>query len=218
MARHFSGLILLVLFIACGGSSEKSEVGATWGERLGYPNDKRVLILHADDIGMCYEANVAVKSYLTEDFIQSASAMVPCPWFNEIADWYREHATEDIGLHLTLTSEWEVYRWGPVADPGNVPGLLDPHGYLWPEVVDVVKSASAAEVEKEIRAQVERSISLGIRPGHLDTHMGTLYASAPFTELTSGWQQNTEFPPWRSSLRRRWWSGSGIKATPSMNG
>lgn len=183
MARRFAGILVLGLFIACGGgSSERSEAGSTWGERLGYPKEKRVLILHADDIGMCYEANVAAKSYLTGDFIQSASAMVPCPWFDEIAAWYRENPEEDVGLHLVLTSEWKHYRWGPVADPQNVPGLLDPDGYLWREVIDVVEHASAAEVEKEIRAQVERSIAQGIRPGHLDTHMGTLYASAAFTE------------------------------------
>ncbi|MDP6836113.1 MAG: polysaccharide deacetylase family protein [Candidatus Marinimicrobia bacterium] len=182
MARHFTGILLLGLFIACTGSSENSEASATWGERLGYAKDKRVLILHADDIGMCYEANVAAKDYLIGDFIQSASAMVPCPWFDEIADWYRENSEEDVGLHLALTSEWDYYRWGSVSRATDVPGLIDPDGYLWREVIDVVKHASGTEVEKEIRAQVERSISRGIRPGHLDTHMGTLYASTAFTE------------------------------------
>ncbi|MBI4604193.1 MAG: polysaccharide deacetylase family protein [Planctomycetes bacterium] len=153
----------------------------TWAARLGYPPEKRVLILHADDIGMCYEANQAAKACLEGGRIQSAAAMVPCPWFDEIAAWYKEHPDLDVGLHLALTSEWRHYRWGPVAPRHEVPGLVDPDGYLWRSVLDVATRARAAEVEKEIRAQVERALSRGIRPGHLDTHMGTLYARLDFT-------------------------------------
>lgn len=81
----------------------------TWAERLGYPPGKRVLILHADDIGMCFEANEAAKRYLSAGDIQSAAAMAPCPWFDEFAAWYREHPDVDVGLHLALTSEWRYY-------------------------------------------------------------------------------------------------------------
>jgi hypothetical protein len=155
--------------------------GETWAEKLGYPSDKIVLMLHADDIGMCYEANQAAKDYLTNGHIQSAAMMVPCPWFNEIAGWYKEHPQFDMGLHLAMNSEWKWYRWGPVAGQDKVPGMCDSDGYLWRGVLDTAMHASGEEIEAEIRAQVERAISRGIRPSHIDTHMGTLYARLDYT-------------------------------------
>ena len=92
-----------------------------------------------------------------------------------------ENPTEDVGLHLTLTSEWKTYRWGPVSDPEEVSGLIDPDGKMWHEVIQVVQHATAEEVEKEIRAQIEKAITMGYKPDHLDTHMGTLYGSHEFT-------------------------------------
>ena len=173
-------LLSLLLLWACPQAS--SLAAGTWAERLGYPPGKRVLILHADDVGMCHEANQSAKRYLEKGHVQSAAAMAPCPWFDEFADWYRKHPEMDVGLHLTLTSEWKLYRWGPVSPRAEVPGLVDPDGYLWRSVLGVATHASAREVETEIRAQVEKALSRGIRPGHLDTHMGTLYARPDYTK------------------------------------
>lgn len=170
-------------FVLALASGTFGEDGPTWAERLGYPAGKRVLILHADDIGMCYEANEAAKRYLPAGDIQSAAMMVPCPWFNEIAHWYSEHPEHDMGLHLAMNSEWKWYRWGPVAQKADVPGMLDPDGYLWNDTLKTAIKASAAEIDKEIRAQLERAISRGIRPSHIDTHMGTLYARPDYTEV-----------------------------------
>ena len=156
--------------------------GENWAEKLGYPVNSKVVMLHADDIGMCSEANEAVIPYLLNDQIQSAAAMVPCPWFNDIADWYKKHPEEDIGLHLTLTSEWKNYRWGPVSNPSNVPELIDPEGYMWRGVIDVASRAPVTTVEKEVRAQIERAYERGIKPGHIDTHMGTLYSKVEYAE------------------------------------
>ena len=156
--------------------------GKNWAEKLGYPVDSKVVMLHADDIGMCSEANEAVIPYLLNDQIQSASAMVPCPWFNDIADWYMKHPEMDIGLHLTLTSEWKNYRWGPVSNPSSVPELIDPEGYLWRRVIDVASRTPVAIIEKEVRAQIERAYKRGIKPGHIDTHMGTLYSKVEYAE------------------------------------
>jgi hypothetical protein len=156
--------------------------GETWAEKLGYPSGKIVLILHADDIGMCYEANQAAKDYLSAGRIQSAAMMVPCPWFNEIADWYKQHPQHDMGLHLAMNSEWKWYRWGPAAGKERVPGMCDKDGYLWRSVLDTATHATGAEVEAEIRAQLERALSRGIRPSHIDTHMGTLYARLDYTK------------------------------------
>jgi chitin disaccharide deacetylase len=102
--------------------------------------------------------------------------MVPCPWLTEVAAYAQQHPDADLGLHLTLTSEWEGYRWGPVAPRDIVRGLLDGGGYLpregiWPR-------ASAEDVEREIRAQLDHAIEMGIHPTHLDSHMGTLSVSA----------------------------------------
>lgn len=155
----------------------------TWAEKLGWPRGSKVLILHADDIGMCEEANTAAERMLTNNEIQSAAVMVPCPNAKEFLEWANDHSELDIGLHLTLTSEWKTYRWGPITDKAQVPGLLDGTGHFWHEVPQVVAHASPEEVEQEIRAQIRRSIAWGHRPSHIDTHMGTLYGSTPYVQV-----------------------------------
>jgi chitin disaccharide deacetylase len=172
--------ILLLLILEAGSSNMGKNRYAndaqplTWAEKLNFPKGKKVIMLHADDIGMCEEANIAAINYLKNDNIQSAAVMMPCLYAADMIEWAKKNPKEDIGLHLTLTSEWKTYRWGPVA--AEVPSLLDPDKKLWRDVPGVVAHASAAEVEKEIRAQIEKSIALGYRPDHIDTHMGTLYA------------------------------------------
>jgi predicted glycoside hydrolase/deacetylase ChbG (UPF0249 family) len=173
--------IFAAALVAVGATNALAQ--ETWAEKLGFPAGKKVLLIHADDIGMCYEANEAAKQALEGGWYQSAAAMVPCPWFNEFANWYKEHPQYDVGLHLALTSEWKWYRWGPVAPKNEVPGLLDKDGYLHRDVVSVALNAKPAEVEKEIRAQLARAVSRGVKPSHIDTHMGTLYARPDFTEV-----------------------------------
>lgn len=160
----------------------KREPG-NWAERLGYPAGKKVIMLHADDAGMCEEANIATKKYLEEGHIQSAAAMPPCPWFEDMIEWAKVHPDMDVGLHLTLTSEWKTYRWTSVSPPDEVPGLIDEEGMLWRKVIDVAQNATVEEVEKEVRAQIEKSIAMGYRPDHIDTHMGTLYARPDFAKV-----------------------------------
>jgi predicted glycoside hydrolase/deacetylase ChbG (UPF0249 family) len=181
----FASLFLLVLFSAfafiqpslTGGDAKK-----TWAEKLGFPKDKTVLLLHMDDIGMCPEANTAAENYINNKQLMSAAVMMPCPNAAAFIEWAKKHPVPDIGLHLALTSEWKNYRWPSVMDPSKVPGLIDSHGKLWPEVPDVVTHASANEVETEIRAQIEKCIALGYRPTHIDTHMGTLFGRADYTK------------------------------------
>ena len=176
--RWGAWIVLILSPVVAGPASAE-----TWAEKLGYPAGKKVLLLHADDIGMCYEANQAAKSYLEKRHMQSAAVMVPCPWFNEFADWAAKNSRFDVGLHLTLTSEWKFYRWGPVAGREAVPSLVDSEGYLHRRTADAARSGTPADVEKELRAQIERALSRGLRPGHLDTHMGVLYTRPDFTAV-----------------------------------
>lgn len=173
-----SALILGVFFSAC--SSDKIVTNA---EKLGYPAGSKVILLHCDDAGMCDEANIAVRHYFETGDIQSAAVMVPCPYAEELIEWAKTQDSPDIGVHLTLTSEWKDYRWGPVADPSAVPGLIDPEGKLWHDVPQVVMSSSAAEVETEVRAQIDKVLAMGFTPTHIDTHMGTLYGSKEYLEV-----------------------------------
>ena len=160
-----------------GGAAEE---GKTLVERLGFKRDDRLLMVHADDLGMCHSVNAASTRALTDGIVSSGSVMVPCPWFPEIATWAREHPDADLGLHLTLTSEWRHYRWRPVSPPDAVKSLIDPDGFLWRSVADVVKNAKPAEVETEIRAQIQRARQFGMKPTHVDSHMGTLFAHRAF--------------------------------------
>jgi predicted glycoside hydrolase/deacetylase ChbG (UPF0249 family) len=173
----FAAIVLAVL----GPRAAAQSATKTWAERLGWQADRRVVIFHADDTGMCYEANQAAQRALAQGEYRSASAMVPCPWFNQMADWCAAHPQYDVGLHLTLTSEWKYYRWGPVAPYDQVKGLLDPLGYFYRNVPSVVLSAKPEEVAAEIRAQLARARKLGMKPSHIDTHMGTLYARPEYT-------------------------------------
>jgi predicted glycoside hydrolase/deacetylase ChbG (UPF0249 family) len=173
------------LFPGCTQNDRTSSVDAphkTWSEKLGYPEGKKVLLLHMDDLGMCPEANAAGKQYIENKQILSGAVMMPCPEAAAFIAYANEHPETDIGLHLTLTSEWKTYRWPSVTDPAKVPGLIDPDGKMWHEVPDVVRHASADEVETEIRAQIEKSLALGHRPSHIDTHMGTLYGSPEYAK------------------------------------
>lgn len=149
---------------------------------LAHAGDKK-LILHADDFGMSHSVNAAIGELLEKGKISSASVMMPCPWVPEVVAWAKKNPKADLGLHLTLTSEWKTLRWGPVAPSDKVEGLLDPDGYLWPDVRSAAMNATAQEVETELRAQIEKAKQMGLRFTHLDTHMGTLYARPDFFEV-----------------------------------
>lgn len=190
--RNLIQIILVAIFCSLLGCSQPDSNGTavdgketkqTWAKKLGYPEGKKILLLHMDDIGMCPEANTAAEQYIVNKQILSAAVMMPCPNAESFIAWAKNHPEADIGLHLTLTSEWKTYRWPSVTDVEKVPGLIDPQGNLWPEVPDVVSHASAAEVETEIRAQIEKCLALGYMPTHIDTHMGTLYGTLEYVKV-----------------------------------
>jgi len=157
--------------------------GLTLAEQLGFKKEDRLLILHADDLGMCHAVNVASIKGMAEGIVTCGSVMVPCPWFPEIAAWARSNPDADLGLHLTLNSEWQYYRWRPVSPWDKVRGLIDKEGFMWRDVASVRENAKAEEVEMELRAQIERALEFGMKPTHIDTHMGTCFSRPDFFEV-----------------------------------
>ena len=168
-----TGAIALLFVVATGLEAQTKTVA----ERLGYPADAKLLIVHADDLAVAHSVNAASFDALDKGAVTSASIMVPCPWLTEVGTYAKNHPDADLGLHLTLTSDWKIYRWGPVESKDKVPSLLDPAGYLWSEVAAAARSIKPEEAEREIRAQVQHAVAAGIHPTHLDTHMGTLIAT-----------------------------------------
>jgi hypothetical protein len=165
-------LLLLTLSAATVAAQTRSIA-----ERLGYPAGSKLLILHADDLGVAHSENVASLDALDRGAVSSASVMIPTPWVSEVAAYARTHPNADIGLHLTLTSEWETYRWGSVEGRDKVASLLDSAGTFPNDESIVAKMAKPAEVDRELRAQVERALALGIHPTHIDSHMGSLFTT-----------------------------------------
>ncbi|RKX35313.1 MAG: hypothetical protein DRP64_19425 [Verrucomicrobia bacterium] len=176
--KRWAAIALALTTVCRTGADAQTEA-----EKLGFPAGKKVVMLHADDAGMCEAANLATAQLLDADQIQSAAIMMPCPSAEKFVQWAIAHPKKDVGLHLTLTSEWKEYRWSSITPSNEVPGLIDSDGMLWSDVPDVVKHASPQEVETEIRAQIDRSIALGYRPDHIDTHMGTLYGHPDYVEV-----------------------------------
>jgi len=168
-------LAISALSLIC--ASVLSAQQQTVAERLGYPRDAKLLIIHADDLGFAHSADAASFDALNSGAITSASIMMPTPWVTEVAAYAKAHPDADLGLHLTLTSEWETYRWDGLAPTDKVPSLYDPDGTLPNDEGIVAKRAKPEEVERELRAQVDRALALGIRPTHLDSHMGSLFTT-----------------------------------------
>jgi len=165
-----AALFSIAAVIAVGGQTK------TPAERLAYPADAKLLIIHADDLGVAHSVDAASFDALDSKAVSSASIMMPTPWVTEVATYAKAHPDADLGLHLTLTSEWKTYRWGSVESADKVPSLLGPDGTFPTDSPVVAAKANPAEAEREIRAQVERAIALGIHPTHLDSHMGSLFA------------------------------------------
>jgi len=172
---HIRVVGVVATFLLVVGTNGRSQT-KTVAERLGYPADAKLLIIHADDLAVAHSVDAASFDALDKNAVTSASVMVPCPWLNEVGAYAKDHPAADLGLHLTLTSEWRLYRWGPVEAKDKVPSLLDPSGYLWPETAPAAQNIKPEEAEREIRAQIERAIAAGIHPTHLDSHMGVLFA------------------------------------------
>lgn len=185
-STSFKLVLFILICIGLSLNSEKSfaqmNPSKTLAEQLGYPADTKLLIIHADDLGVGHSKNAASISAWEQNGINSASIMVPTPWFPEIAHYASKNPEFDLGLHLTLTSEWMYYKWDGVLPSNEISSLLTDKNYFYPTVAEVVANADAVEIENEIRAQVERAYQFGLEPTHLDSHMGTLFSHPDFFE------------------------------------
>jgi len=178
-------------------------------ERLGYAADARVLIINADDFGMCHDQNEGVIRGLQEGVFTSSTILVTCPWFEEAAEFARNNPAADLGVHLTLTAEWDSYKWGPVLGRRAVPSLVDERGYLWQTVAQVYEHARLDQAEAELREQIEKAFAAGIDATHLDSHMGTLQLRADYHEIYARLANEYRLPLRLASRRRMGTDGMG---------
>lgn len=132
----------------------------------------KYLIVNADDYGMCNAANEAVEELFLGGWLKSSTIMMPCPGAEHAVEFSKAHPEYAIGIHTTLTSEWGKYRWKPLT---NGKTLLDEEGFMWHESDMVEKNASYEDIEKEVRAQIDLAHRMGMKPSHIDNHMGSLY-------------------------------------------
>ena len=145
-------------------------------KKLNLGNESKLLVVHQDDIGMCHGANVAFTDLFGIGFVNCGSLMPPCPWSLEIIDICKSQNDLDIGIHLTLTSEYNYYKWRPMSAANTNTGLVDSNGFFWSTVPEVEKNASLESVETELRMQIETVLESGINISHMDCHMATALA------------------------------------------
>jgi predicted glycoside hydrolase/deacetylase ChbG (UPF0249 family) len=180
-------------------------------KKLGLADDDRVAIIHTDDIGMCHASVEAFADLNEVGIISSGAVMVPCPWFLQAAEYMRQHPQVDLGVHLTLTSEWKTYRWGPISTRDPASGMLDEQGYFHHTSTAAQEHGDPAAVEGELTAQVQRALDAGINPTHIDTHMGTV-AHPKFMSLYIQLAMKYHLPPMIFRLDEAGWRAAGLGA------
>ena len=152
-------------------------------KKLGFSDNSKLLIIHADDAGLAHSENRATIQALEKGIVNSYSIMVPCPWFYEIANFAKNNPQFDNGIHLTLTCEWENYKFGPVLPTCEVPSLVDENGYFHKSREKLKSKAVAVEVKKELQAQIERALDFGLHPTHIDSHMYSVGTTPEFFKI-----------------------------------
>lgn len=174
--------MMAFMFAASDRTDVMAAESTTYAERLGWPKGAKVVIFHSDDLGMSHDSVVGTIESIEKGVVTSASAMMPCSWIPKWNQYLKENPDFDNGLHLTLTSEWNQYRWGPLAGMNATPSLVDSDGFLWKSVPQAAGNANPDEVEKEIRAQIDKARRMGMPITHMDSHMGTLFATPQLLE------------------------------------
>jgi chitin disaccharide deacetylase len=170
--KHIPALIAILSFSYMMNAQQIS-----LAEKLGYKVDAKLLIIHADDAGVSHSTNQAVIDAFEKGKINSTSIIVPAPWFPEMASFAIKHPDYDYGLHLAFTSEWYTCKWGGIACSDEIKSLLDTNGYFYATTSEAVSNADPMEAELEMRAQIDKALSMGLKPSHFDTHMNTFFGT-----------------------------------------
>jgi predicted glycoside hydrolase/deacetylase ChbG (UPF0249 family) len=180
-------------------------------KKLGLVDDDRLAIIHTDDIGMC-QASVEAFADLNEvGIISSGAVMVPCPWFLYTAAYIHQHPQVDLGVHLTLTSEWKTYRWGPISTRDPASGMIDVEGFFHHRSEAAQEHGDPTAVEIELTAQVQKALDAGIVPTHVDTHMGSV-AHPKFMSIYIQLAMKYHLPPMIFRLDEAGWRSAGLDA------
>jgi predicted glycoside hydrolase/deacetylase ChbG (UPF0249 family) len=155
------------------------------GRRPAGAHEQVYLIIRTDDAGMSHSVNMALQRLIETGLPVSVSVMFPTPWYQETVEILKRHPAVAVGIHLTLNSEWKNYRWGPVSGRSAVPTLVDPDGYFFPSSEALYQNhPDLKDVEKELRAQIDRALRSGLKIDYVDYHMGTLMRYPEFREIT----------------------------------
>lgn len=176
-------IILSALLSVRANTRIRSDEPAPLAKRLGFKATDKILIVNVDDVGNSHAANAAVIDAMENGLATSSTIIVPGPWFPEIATYAKNHPNSDFGVHLAHTSEWKTLKWGPVANKTEVPGLVDPQGYFWPDIASVYKNSTPEQAYIEGRAQIKKALAAGIDVTHLDSHMGTLQYNEAYFQI-----------------------------------
>lgn len=152
-------------------------------QKLGFLENTKLLIIHADDAGLSHSENRATKQSLEKGIVNSYSMMVPCPWFYEMAVFAKNNPQFDNGIHLTLTCEWENYKFGPVLPVSEVPSLVDENGHFFKKREQLREKAFTEDVKKELQAQIEKAMEFGLKPTHIDSHMYSVGSHPAFFKI-----------------------------------
>jgi len=181
-------------------------------KKLGFADTDRVVIIHTDDIGVSHASYAACTDLWKAGIISSSATMVPCAWFPKVAAYSRSNPAVDMGVHLTLTCEYDSYRWGPISSREPNTGMLDTEGYFPRTTPDIVQAGDPDAVCRELFAQVQRALDAGLVPTHADTHMGSVLNPKflpAYLQLAQHFKIPVMIPRWDEAELRRWSFGSG---------
>lgn len=185
-------LVVLALFF-CQSVVAAQQRALTLQERMGYPAQARLLNIHADDFGMAHSVDRAIEQALEHGWVQSASIMVPCPWYPEVLTWARAHPGSDLGIHMVLNSEWPGYRWGPISSRDRVATLIDPQGYFYNDPSRFTH-LDVGQAQLELQTQIDKAQGDGIAVTHLDSHMIALMTTRRLFRLYEQIGQSYDLP------------------------
>lgn len=194
---------ILVTIIISTEVTEASELA----RRLGYKDSDKVLLLHADDMGLSPLTNKAVDDVIRFGMVKSASIMIPAPYARAAI---QEYGYLDLGVHLTFNSEWDGYRWTPVSDPDDVPSIVSMfslHNYLYKDRGPVYFFGRTRDVVKELRAQLNQALAFGLKPTHMDSHMAMVLLKKDWAKGYLRSAKKYRIPPmivrWSKDLHRQ---------------